>query len=124
MLKGEEAQLKNDRLECGRRIRDFRLGKHLTQAQLAENLDVSTNFISEIETGKKGISHDTLYRLCVRYGLSADYILFGSEPERTPAPSLYDSLSALSVEDIPTVIKYLEALLAVKQLDCMLPGSL
>ena len=40
----------NDRLETGRRIRDFRIKNHLTQAQLAESLDVSTNFISEIET--------------------------------------------------------------------------
>ncbi len=43
----------NDRFETGRRIRDFRSQNHLTQAQLAESLDVSTNFISEIETGKK-----------------------------------------------------------------------
>ncbi|MCC8138828.1 MAG: helix-turn-helix domain-containing protein [Lachnospiraceae bacterium] len=114
-------KLKSDRLECGRLIRDFRLGRHMTQAQLAESLEVSTNFISEIETGKKGISHDTLCRLCKRYNLSADYILFGTAPEHRQTPPLYDALSTLSVEEIPVVIRYLEAMLKVKQLKCMQP---
>ncbi len=107
----------NDRFETGRRIRDFRSQKHLTQAQLAESLDVSTNFISEIETGKKGISQDTLYRLCQQYNLSADYLLFGRQG---PSPSEYtlsEFLSSLSTEDIPIVIEYLEATLKIKKLD-------
>ncbi|MCI8429819.1 MAG: helix-turn-helix transcriptional regulator [Lachnospiraceae bacterium] len=107
----------NDRLETGRRIRDFRIKNHLTQAQLAESLDVSTNFVSEIETGKKGISQDTLYRLCRQYNLSADYLLFGRQG---PAPSEYtlsEFLASLSAEDIPIVIEYLEATLKIKKLD-------
>ena len=48
-----------NRSAIGRRIRAFRLNNNLTQAQLAEALDVSTNFISEVETGKKIISIDT-----------------------------------------------------------------
>ena len=42
--------INSSRVETGKRIRDFRLSRHLTQAQFAESLDVSTNFISEIET--------------------------------------------------------------------------
>lgn len=107
----------NNRLETGRRIRNFRTQNELTQAQFAEILDVSTNFISEIETGKRGISLETLYRLCHQYNLSADYVLFGKQ---SPVPSQYtlsEFLSSLAVEDIPVVIDYLEATLKLKKLD-------
>ena len=106
----------NDRLETGKRIRKFRIQNNPTQAQFAESLDVSTNFISEIETGKKGISQDTLYRLCTRYHLSTDYLLFG---KHGPAPSDYtleEFLSSLDEEDIPIVIGYLEATLKLEKL--------
>ena len=107
----------NNRIEIGRRIRNFRINNNLTQAQFAESLNVSTNFISEIETGKKNISQDTLCRICEYYHLSADYLLFGKS---TPYPSQYtlsEFLSSLSLEDIPTVIDYLEATMKIKKLD-------
>lgn len=107
----------NDRSETGKRIRNFRIQNNMTQAQFAESLDVSTNFISEMETGKKGISLETLYRLHQQYHLSADHLLFGEE---RPAPSEYtlsEFLSSLSMEDIPIVIEYLEATLKIKKLD-------
>ncbi len=107
----------NERLETGKRIRNFRTQNHLTQAQFAESLDVSTNFISEIETGKKGVSLEILHRLCQQYSLSADYLLFGKEG---PVPSEYtlsEFLASLSAEDIPIVIEYLEATLKIKKLD-------
>lgn len=107
----------NDRLETGRRIRGFRTQNNLTQAQFAESLDVSTNFISEIETGKKSISLDTLCRLCSTYHLSADYLLFGSQNTPPSRHTLSEFLSSLSTNDIPIVIEYLEAALKIKKLD-------
>jgi transcriptional regulator with XRE-family HTH domain len=108
--------LTNDRLETGKRIRKFRIQNNLTQAQFAESLDVSTNFISEIETGKKGISQDTLYRLCMRYHLSADYLLFGKQGPTPSEYTLSEFLSSLDEEDIPIVIEYLEATLKLKKI--------
>ena len=113
----EAEALANDRAETGKRIRDFRIQNHMTQAQFAENLDVSTNFISEIETGKKGVSLEMLHRLHQQYHLSADYLLFGRE---CTAPFEYTSsefLSSLSAEDIPVVIEYLEATLKLKKIE-------
>lgn len=103
--------------ETGRRIRDFRVRNHMTQAQFAESLDVSTNFISEIETGKKRISQDTLCRLCEQYDLSADYLLFGKPSSAYLHYTLSEFLSSLSEKDIPVVIEYLEATLKIKKLD-------
>lgn len=107
----------NNRIEIGKRIRNFRINNNLTQAQFAESLNVSTNFISEIETGKKSISQDTLCRICESYHLSADYLLFGKSNQYPSPYTLSEFLSSLSLEDIPTVIDYLEATMKIKKLD-------
>lgn len=116
--------LTNNRIETGKRIRSFRIKNNLTQAQFAETLDVSTNFISEVETGKKSISLETLCRLCEKYHLSADYILFGKENISSPQDTLSEFLSDLAIEDIPIIIEYLEAASKLKQLEKEKFGSL
>ncbi len=105
------------RYEIGQRIRNFRLSNNLTQAQLAENLDVSTNYISEIENGKKGMSQDTLCNLCDKYQLSADFLLFGKCEQDLSKQSLFQLLSSIPADLIPVVIEYLEAALKIKKLD-------
>jgi len=44
----------------GENLKKYRTFKGLSQAKLAEILDISPNFISEIETGKRWVSSDTL----------------------------------------------------------------
>lgn len=107
----------NTKTEIGRRIRNFRIAHNLTQAQLAESLDISTNFISEVETGKKNISLEILCRLCLHYNLSADYILLGRDNSSCPQHTLADFLFSLSADDIPTIIEYLEASMKLKELE-------
>ncbi len=63
----------------GERVRNYRISNSYTQADFAEKIHISINFLSEIENGKKGMSQETLYKLCEHFGLSADYILFGKE---------------------------------------------
>ncbi len=107
----------HNRYDIGQRIRSFRLSKNLTQAELAESLDVSTNYISEIENGKKGMSQDTLCRLCLTYHLSADFLLFGKCEEEVSRQSLFESLSSIPADTIPVVIEYLEASLKIRKLE-------
>lgn len=111
--------MKINKSEIGSRIRTFRLKNNLTQAQLAETLDVSTNFISEIETGKKKISIDTLCCLCEYYQLSADYILMGKKDSNTSL--LIEQLTSLSTQDILTTIQYLEVYLKMKKIEKKFP---
>jgi len=47
----------------GKNLRKFRTIKGLSQAKLAEVLDISPNFISDMETGKRWLSSDTLVHL-------------------------------------------------------------
>lgn len=105
----------NTKKEIGKRIRNFRITNNLTQAQLAESLDISTNFISEVETGKKNISLEILCRLCECYNLSADYILLGKNS--TSHYTLSEFLFSLSANDIPTIIEYLDATMKLKKLE-------
>lgn len=113
----EEYILSINKAEIGKRIRSFRIQNELKQAQFAESLDVSTNFISEIETGKKSISLETLCRLCEKYKLSADYILFGKNNSTSSEHTLSEFLSSLSTDELPTVIEYLEATAKLRQLE-------
>ena len=47
----------------GEAIRKYRARSKLSQEKLAEKADLSTVFISEVETGKKTISVDSLLRI-------------------------------------------------------------
>lgn len=106
------------RYEMGQRIRSFRIANNLTQAQFAESLDVSTNYVSEIENGKKGISQETLFKLCDIYHLSADFLLFGKGNDSTLGEcTLFELLSSIPTDTIPIVIEYLQAALKIRRLE-------
>lgn len=104
----------------GNRVREYRLENRFTQAEFAEAMDISVNFLSEIENGKKGMSQDTIYRLCKHFKLSADYILFGVETttiEDVP-PSLdrvIDYVSKMPPDELATFIEYLISLKRLKE---------
>lgn len=65
----------------GARIRKQREYMGLNREQLAELLDVTPKFCSDIELGVKGMSVQTLCRLSNVLSLSTDYILFGEKEE-------------------------------------------
>ena len=99
--------------EVGARVRQLRLLGDYTQAEFAELLDISITFLSEIENGKKGLSQETLARLCKSLQVSADYILFGKE---VPKASLLELANELSMEELETTIRYLNALIDMKKI--------
>ena len=66
-----------DYKDMGMRIRAQRELLGYTREQLAEKLDVSTKFCSDIELGVKGVSIQTLAKLSDLLNLPTDYILFG-----------------------------------------------
>ena len=63
----------------GSRIRQQREYMGYTREQLAELLDVTPKFCSDIELGVKGMSVPTLCKLSETLRLSTDYILFGQD---------------------------------------------
>ena len=67
-------------VQIGERIKLARENAKLTQEQFAERIDVSPQYVSDLERGVVGASVSTLKRICVMLGISADQILFGNAP--------------------------------------------
>ncbi len=62
----------------GKRIREERQHLSLTQAQLAEDIDISDTYMGAIERGERSLTLDTLVRLVNRLGVTVDYMLSDS----------------------------------------------
>lgn len=64
-----------DKLTIGDRIKEARKKQKLTQEQLAERLDISVEFIGQIERGLKLPSMQVFIKLIETLNVSADYLL-------------------------------------------------
>jgi transcriptional regulator with XRE-family HTH domain len=51
------------RVILGANLKRYRCFRGLSQAKLAEMVDISSNFVSDIETGKRWLSSETLVKL-------------------------------------------------------------
>lgn len=58
----------------GNKIRAIRQSRGITQEQLAEKVDISTNFMSLIENGRN-MSVETLVKIASSLGVTVDYLL-------------------------------------------------
>ena len=64
-----------NKLAMGDRIKEARKNKKLTQEQLAEQLDISVEFVGQIERGLKMPSMQVFVKLIESLNVSADYLL-------------------------------------------------
>ena len=67
-----------DQKEMGKRIRSRREALGFSREKLAELLDVSPQFVADIEYGNKGISIKRFYLLSQVLDVTADYLLAGN----------------------------------------------
>ena len=74
-FEGETSAMMIDYMILGKNIKYYRKLKRLTQEQLAEQLDLSLGFISQVERGVTKMSLDTLIDLCDSLDCSAGDIL-------------------------------------------------
>ena len=65
----------------GRRIAKHRKDNHITQERLAEQMNVSTAYISKIERGSAQLSLERLVQICQLLCASPSVLLYGSDPE-------------------------------------------
>lgn len=92
----------------GERITKLRKNLGLTQEKLAEQADISIQFLVQIEHGKRTMKIATLRNLCSALSVSADYLINGTE--NFPYSSEIESiLSSLSDDDKAKAIKMLSA---------------
>ena len=63
--------------EIGTRIMERRKKLGLTQESLAEKAEVTTQFVSYAEAGKRAMRPENLMKMSAALGVSADYLLTG-----------------------------------------------
>ena len=106
-----------DKVSLGQKIRIEREKLHLTQENLAEDLDVTASYIGQIERGKKGITLDNLIALAKRFGITIDFLLSGSVPMQEDSMyHIWSQLMAdktekeklLAIELVRTLFKHLK----------------
>ncbi len=66
-----------DKVELGKRLREARIKKGLTQLALAEKADIGDYYLGEIERGIKLPSMNLFIKLIEALDISADYVLRG-----------------------------------------------
>lgn len=67
--------------EIGKRIKSIRENMNMTKENFAKQIGISGQFLGLIEHGKNYLSIEKLKVLCDFTNLSADYILFGKNPD-------------------------------------------
>ena len=67
-----------DFLEVGKRLRECRLEKGLTQERLAEMADLSSSFIGHIERAEKLPAINPVAKLSRCLNISLDYLIYGT----------------------------------------------
>jgi len=95
-------------IEIGQRLRDQREHLQITREKLCEIVDVSPQFLSEVERGVKGLSVEKLLVICDGLGLSADYVLRGRENPTDISP-IIAMLATLEDAYIPLAEDVLKA---------------
>ena len=60
-------------LSFGQRLKELRESKNLTQAQLAEAIGVSTNFVGMVERGKRNTTIDKLFKISYALNVKLSY---------------------------------------------------
>lgn len=66
----------------GMHIKKARQRSDLTQEQLAELVEVTPQYLSDLERGVVGTSIATLMKLCRKLNVTSDYLLFGTGTDR------------------------------------------
>ncbi|MDE7477869.1 MAG: helix-turn-helix domain-containing protein [Lachnospiraceae bacterium] len=94
-----------DYKDLGRRLKDERKKKNITQEQLAEMVDCSCAHISHIETGNTIPSVEILIAIINKLGISSDAILCDSVDK---ADHVYkDELNELLMDCSENEVKYI-----------------
>lgn len=99
--------------EMGLRIREARREKGLTIEQLAERADMSPQYLSEVERGKKIMGSMRLRNVSLVLAKSTDYFIHGvggADPRRA---NILEELVALPPLDQERAVELLEDVLRI-----------
>ena len=81
----------------GERIRKLRNEHNLSRRQFGKIIGISEQYLGTVEKGARGLSVDSIVRICNKMNVSADYLLLGADLSA-------DALDGLSQEQIEIII--------------------
>ncbi len=91
-------------MKPGERLKELRLKNDKTQIEFGEILGYSDGYLSEIETGKKGMSVDFTNAIEQKFGVSRGYLLYGLSEDRWNAIKRYFQSEGLPIESIERLV--------------------
>lgn len=77
------------------RLKQLRLDKHMTQAQVAEHIGVTASMVSSYETDIRLPSFEVMVRIADLFGVTVDYLLCREDKRFLDISSLSDEEAAV-----------------------------
>lgn len=102
-------------IQIGERIQKARELSGYTQEKLADKINVSTQYISDLERGIVGTSVPTLIKICKTLCVSSDYILMGTQ-DGNDISSVTNRLRYLSKDEMRIVENSINVIIDAFQL--------
>jgi len=103
-------------VEFGKRLKQIRKKRGMTQEKLSDLLLLSTDSISKYENGKTTCMPEHVTKICQILNISADYLYFGVEKELMPKESnkmekIMDVLQSCNEFDLGRIHSLIQILL-------------
>ena len=106
---------KNFNVTVGARIRQTRELLSLSREKFSEKCGISSSFLADIERGTKGLSSETLYKICIAANISPEYIILGTDKSNDTS-AIVELLNRLEPKYIDSAVGILkEFIKAVNQ---------
>ncbi len=110
-----------DTAMAGERFKELREKSGLTQAQLAQYLDIDQSYISKFEKNERQFGTDTLQKAADLFGCSLDYFI--NEKVDHSAPIIALRANSVTVEDLETIARINKLALNLSFMENLLEGA-
>lgn len=109
----------------GARIRAARESARMTRETFSEKVDISTQFLTDIERGRMGASVETILKICDALGTTTDTILRGVDLDEEVTArqlsvllgSVPRTLLPLVIDNVRDQIRLIEAAQGLEKID-------
>lgn len=102
-----------EKQDVGSRLRELRTERGYTQDELATALGVNKSAVSRIESGERGLAAAELAMASSTLGVSADFLLFGTQEDEVLLRAEGDAGEALAfARSVFEDLEFVEALVA------------
>ncbi len=94
--------------DIGLRIKTMRLKNNIYQTELAKQIGVSQTHMSNIESGRAGLTLENLVKMVHIFNCGIDEIVFGSAPVQQD--STLDALKNCTMQDVLQALQMLKTI--------------